>query len=304
MTKNSNLRGLLFAAATALLWGFLAIAIKVAVVKVDAYTLVWFRFALAFSLLFSFYLVKKPNTLKILVKPPLLLIFASLGLGLNYILYVKGLEYTGANSVQILIQMGPMMLIIAGVLIFKEKISRRQLMGIGVALIGFYFFYNEQFQSLMMDYEDFEFGVLIIFLSALSWVIYAVLQKILVRDYPPQQLNLFIYFLPALFFIPFADFGVFATLGLGDYLLLSFLGLNTLLAYGFLGEAFKHTEANKVSMIITMNPIITLVSMTMLYYLEVTWVKTELTSPLGFFGALLFVVGAVTAVISSNRGNE
>jgi len=303
LTKNSNLRGLLFATATALLWGFLAIAIKVAVVSVDAYSIVWFRFAVAFSVLGSYYLIKKPKTLKILVKPPPLLIIASLGLGLNYILYVKGLEYTGANSVQILIQMGPMMLIVAGVLVFKEKINRRQLLGIGIALIGFYFFYNEQFQTLVNDYQDFKLGVLIIFLSASCWVIYAVLQKILVKDYPPQQLNLFIYFLPAILFIPFVDFAVFPTLGLGDYLLLAFLGLNTLLAYGFLGEAFKHTEANKVSMIITMNPIITLVSMTVLYYLEVTWVKTELTSTLGFFGALLFVVGAVTAVISSNKGS-
>jgi len=287
---------------TAFLWGFLAIAIKIAIVKIDAYTIVWFRFAFAFLALFIYYSIRKPQTLKVLYKPPIYLLIASISLGLNYILYVKGLEYTGANSVQILIQMAPMMLIISSVIIFKEKLSIRQIIGILTALFGFYFFYNEQLQSLISDYQNFEFGVLIIFLSAVSWVLYAIFQKILVRTHPPQQLNLFLYFLPAIGFIPLADFTIFSNIQFADYLLLIFLGLNTLLAYGFLGAAFKYTEANKVSMIITMNPIITLLTMTFLYYMEVTWLETELTSSIGFLGAFLVIAGAIMALLNSKRG--
>ena len=43
--------GLLMAGTTALLWGFLAIALKVAVADVDVPTIVWFRFTFAFTAL-------------------------------------------------------------------------------------------------------------------------------------------------------------------------------------------------------------------------------------------------------------
>ncbi|WP_153633243.1 EamA family transporter [Prolixibacter sp. SD074] len=59
MTPNTT-KGVLLAMTTAFLWGFLAIALKVASTMVDSYTIVWFRFTVAFLALFL--LLSVPET--------------------------------------------------------------------------------------------------------------------------------------------------------------------------------------------------------------------------------------------------
>ena len=70
---------------TTIIWGFQTIVIKLATNLIDAVTIAWFRFVLAFSLLFIFYSFKKPSYLKILKKPPFYLVIAALGLTINYL---------------------------------------------------------------------------------------------------------------------------------------------------------------------------------------------------------------------------
>ena len=82
---TSNRKGILFACLTAFFWGFLAIALKVSVQKVEPQTIVWFRFVVAFSVLSIWQLYHNPQSLRILVRPPLLLIFAAIALSWNYL---------------------------------------------------------------------------------------------------------------------------------------------------------------------------------------------------------------------------
>ena len=95
------------------------------------------------------------------------------------------------------------------------------------------------------------------------------------------------------------DFGNLTQIPGWVWLILLFLGVNTLLAYGFLAEAFKYLEANKVGIIITLNPMITIVAMLTLTYLEVSWIEPERISAWGILGALLVVSGAILAVRSA-----
>ncbi len=70
-------------------------------------------------------------------------------------------------------------------------------------------------------------------------------------------------------FVWFADFHALSKLSFGMWMLVIFLGLNTLIAYGTLAEAFKYLQASKVSIIITLNPIITISALTVMAYLIV-----------------------------------
>ena len=76
-----------------------------------------------------------------------------------------------------------------------------------------------------------------------------------------------------------------------------------MLAYGSLGEALKYAPANKVSVIITLNPIITIISMAILDQFNYEWLGKEMTSPTGYFGAALVLTGAALAVIKK-RGKK
>lgn len=294
---SNQLKGILYASTTAVFWGFLAIAIKLGTQEFNVINLVWFRFTFAFSMLFSYYLFTDRSKLKILYKAPFILLIAAAALGLNYLGFTSGVHYTSPTTAQVVIQLGPILLGLVGFIFFKEQINKRQMLGFGVAFIGLVFFYlNQVSQIIESDVNLFNIGFLWIVIGALAWLTYASLQKILVKSYDSQMLNLVIFGLPALLYTPFVSFGDFQGIEFNNWLLLIFLGANTLIAYGSLSMAFKYTDVNKVSVIITLNPIITFIAMSVLYQLNVTWIATQRMDMLTWTGALMVIAGAVMVV--------
>lgn len=301
---NNNHKGILFACTTALLWGFLAIFLKLAVQKVEPQTIVWFRFTTAFSVLFVWHLIKKPSELKILVKPPIWLIIAALGLAWNYIGYMQAVNYTSPSNAQLIAQLGPVLLTIAGLLFFNEKLRRIQLVGFILAAIGFGIFYSQQLQQMLGQKGTYNTGVLFAISAAVSWVAYAVMQKKLVLKYSTDTLNLFLFGFPAIAYLPFVNFSNFSGLSFGWWVLMIFLGLNTLIAYGSLALALKYTQANKVSIILLLNPTITFVTMAILTSMEVSWIQGERFTALSLGGAFTILFGAVLVVKQKSKRKQ
>jgi RarD protein len=301
IASASNYKGVLYAMVTAFLWGFLPIFLKVALKDIDPISIVWFRFSFAFLVLFIYYLVTDRKQLNIIKRPPLLLIIAAIGLGVNYIGFLKGLNYTSPSNAQIIIQSGPIMLALAGVLFFKEKLNLKQMVGFGIAGLGLFLFYRTQLQTFIHDTDAFNLGFFWVELAAVTWVLYAVLQKKLVQQHPAQVLNMVLYGIPALIYTPMADFSAFSGLDFKTWAIVIFLGINTLVAYGSIALAFKYTQAYKVSIIVTLNPIITLLTMAVLAKLQVDWIKTENLNLFSLIGAVLVIGGAVTAVFFSKE---
>lgn len=290
-------KGVIYASITALFWGFLSIALKVALQFMPAVNIVWFRFLFAFLSLFSYYLFFHPKKLSILKKPPFLAVIAALGLSINYIGFVSGLDYTSPNTAQVIMSTGPILLGIIGFIVYKEQISRMQMLGFLIAFIGLSIFYFNQIEDLIGEKAAlFNKGFLWVFSGALGWVLYAALQKHLVKSFETQLLNLVIFAIPSLLFIPLVDYSFFLGLNFGQWLLMIFLGLNTIIAYGFLALAFKYTQVNKVSVIISLNPILTFFAMAVLFYIDVKWIETSLMGLKTLIGALLVIFGAVFVI--------
>jgi drug/metabolite transporter (DMT)-like permease len=140
--------------------------------------------------------------------------------------------------------------------------------------------------------------------AALCWVIYASLTKKLVRSWSAQQVNLVAYGFSAIAFLPFVNFRELPELLTWQWIFLIVLGINTLLAYGALAASFKYLEANKISIIITLNPIITLITMSFLAALEVSWISPgKMTLP-AFLGAGLVLSGAILAVKPAKKKDQ
>lgn len=142
-------RGVIYASITALFWGFLSIALKVALSYMPSFNIVWFRFILAFTLMFIYIVITQPKKLSILKKPPILAIIAAVGLSINYIAYIKGLNLTSPNTAQIIIQIGPILLGIIGFVIYKERINKFQMLGFAFAAGGLALFYFNQIEGLI-----------------------------------------------------------------------------------------------------------------------------------------------------------
>ncbi len=290
---QNHLKGILYASFTALLWAVLAIVLKIIDKDLEPVTIVWFRFSLAFAALASWQLYKNPSSFKLMVKPPLLLIIATLGLSWNYISFMMGIHYTTPSNAQLFIQTGPILLAVAGIVFFKEKITRLQTIGFGIAIVGVAFFYRDQLIAFFDAKKEYNLGVAFIFTSAIAWATYAILQKKLVTKFSIESLNLFIFGLPVLLFAPFINPEPLLHIGWITWVLLLFVGLNTLFSYTFLSVALKNTDASKVSIIIILNPIITFICMDIFTRLDVSWIQHERFSTMSVFGAGLVIAGAI-----------
>jgi drug/metabolite transporter (DMT)-like permease len=297
---QNHTKGIIYASTTAFFWGFLPIALKVAVQEVEPVTIVWFRFALAFVMLAAWQGIKNPTSFKLLLKPPLLLILATVALSWNYFGYMLGVHYTTPSNAQLFIQAGPIMLALSGFLFFKEKITRIQIIGFAIAILGLSFFYHDQLTVFIDSNNNYNFGVILTLTAALTWATYAVLQKKLVAKYSTESLNLFLFALPIVVYLPFIHLAPLLQLNWLWWLLLVFLGANTFIAYTALSEALKFTDASIVSIIIIINPIITFITMGILTALDVSWVAHEHFSLITVLGASLVIVGIIL-VARKNR---
>lgn len=298
---NDNSKGLLYAGFTALLWGFLAIALKVSLNELNPVTVVWFRFTIAFTGLAIIMLAGDRTSFRIFRKPPWKLILAAVFLGFNYYGFISGIHYTSPSSAQVFIQIGPVLLGLSGIFLFKEKLVWKHIAGFVLLLTGFAVFFSQQVNGLLEGDREYTRGMFFVLFGGTSWAVFSVLQKLLVRSYNPNHLNLFIYGFASLMFLPFAGFEEVPGLELNDWLLLLFLGFNTLLAYGSLALALKYTEANKISVIITLNPIITFLMMALLEFMMVSWIEYENFTFSSILGAAIVFSGAILVILSRKK---
>ena len=294
-------KGIYFASFTALLWGFLAIALKVMLSDLPPITVTWFRFSIAFTALFIYYLIFDRKKPAIIIRPPKFAIIAGLFLGLNYIGFITGIHYTTPSIGQVFIQTGPVMLAVSGFIIFKEKVSVRQAIGLIIVLLGMFIFYREKILFLAGGLSQYKIGVLWTLFGAVSWVTYAIFQKKAVQEFNPMQLNLILFGIPTVYLAPFVKYNLLPDLDINDWLLLLFLGFNTLAAYGSLAYALKYLEANKVSVIITLNPLITFTVMAYLKKNNVSWIDHEEYTLLTIAGAITVLTGVILTVIKKKK---
>ncbi len=299
MTDNS--KGLLYAGFTALLWGFLAIALKVSLYDLNPVSVVWFRFSVAFTLLLIIMGFSGRMRKKIIQRPPWQVFVAAAFLGLNYLGFITGISKTSPSNAQVFIQIGPVSLAFAGLIIFREKLSWKHAVGFFLLAGGFWLFYSEQSDVAGTRTSGYTSGIISIMLGGLSWAVFSVIQKFLVKKRDPNFLNLMIYGFCSIMFLPFVEFDRFSSLDTGDWLLLIFLGVNTLLAYGSLALALKYTEANKISVIITLNPVITFIVMAILSEAAVTWIAAEHFTLLSIAGAGIVFTGASIVVMTRRK---
>ena len=91
-----------------------------------------------------------------------------------------------------------------------KKLSARQIVGLFLVIAGLAVFYREQTaSSCPREDQTWQTGVIWVLIAAVTWAVYSVLLKVLVLKYPPMQLNLVIFGLPALLYLPFVNFSHF-----------------------------------------------------------------------------------------------
>lgn len=291
----------MLAATTATMWGILPIMLSGLLNTLDPITTTFFRFSLAAILITPYLIVRrrlvnrhKMTTLNLVIK----LLSAGLLLTINYALYILGLEKTSAEASQIMMQISPVLLLLAGVWVFKEQFSLLQWCGFIIFFSGLIMFFSPRFDDVFISLSDYGIGLLMLIGAAVSWVGYAIIQKVLLREFNAEETMLVFYWIGALVFLPFSDFDTLGQLTSLQWLLLALCGFNTLIAYGCFSEAMVHIEASRVSAVIAMTPLVTV---SIVQLIPIPGIIAEPLFLISLVGAVCVVGGSIITATCKSK---
>lgn len=295
--------GLALTLVTALMWGVLPIALKILLDSLDAATLTWSRFVAAALLLGAFLAWRRrlPDPARLGRNGMVLVAVCALGLVGNYLLYVVGLERVTPATSQMVIQLAPVFLLLGGLILFREPFARVQWWGFALLGFGLLLFFNDRYGDLAEGKGRYYMGVLLTVLAAVAWAAYALAQKRLLRRLASEQILVLVYALSALMLTPVTRPSLLATLGTLQYILLALACLNTIIAYGAFAEALAHWEASRVSAVLSITPLLTLIAS----WLTDQWfpglIVPDRVNHLSLLGAGLVVVGSAVTALGRGR---
>ncbi|WDY59314.1 DMT family transporter [Pseudomonas sp. PSKL.D1] len=298
-TSGRWLYGLSLALLTALLWGILPIKLKQVLQVMDPVTVTWYRLLVSGGLLFAWLATKRrlPSLNKLPPKGKGLVVVAVCGLLGNYVLYLIGLKLLSPGTTQLVVQIGPVLLLVASVFVFKERFSLGQGIGLLILLAGFGLFFNQRLEELLTSLGTYTTGVLTILLATSIWVFYALSQKQLLSVWHSQQVMMVIYLGCAALLTPWVHpLEALQLTPLQGWLLLACC-LNTLVAYGAFAEALAHWEASRVSATLALTPLVTFVAVALAAWMWPGFVQAEDINALGYVGAVTVVIGSTLVAV-------
>ena len=294
--------GLGLALTTMACWATLPVALKFTLEAVDVYTLTWFRFLVAFVCVGAWLGWRgKFAGLRVLTpgRTGLLLLAAAMLIG-NYVFYLAGLDLTTPATSQLLIQLAPLLMAVGGIVVFRERFRLGQWFGLALLCLGLWLFFRDQL-AVQGSGPDYVRGCLTIVLAAVVWAIYALAQKQLLNWLSSPLILWVVYALASIALLPFSAPTTLLELDAAHWLALGYCALNTLLAYGAFAEALAHWEASRVSMVLALTPLFTMLTVDLVHAIAPGAVQPEQIGAIGFVGAGLVVVGSALTSLLGNR---
>jgi drug/metabolite transporter (DMT)-like permease len=302
-SPERNWAGLFLSLLTAFMWGTLPVALQLLVQVLDVNTITWTRFT--FSAVFVAMVLQRRGQL-----PPLrsysrrtllLTSVAIIALMGNFLLYLVGLDHLNPEASGIIIQLAPFLLMGGSVLFYGERMTPLDIVGALVVFGGLLLFFNESLGLLFGGLSDYTIGVVAMLAAALTWSIYGLMQKTLLRVMSSMQLTLLIYSGGAVLTLFLSAPLAILELGWLPLLVLLYACLNMVLGYGAFTEAMRVWQAAKVSAVIALAPVITIIAMPLAVWLWPNHYSSSELNLWSYLGGALVVAGSMLSALGKSR---
>jgi drug/metabolite transporter (DMT)-like permease len=135
--------------------------------------------------------------------------------------------------------------------------------------------------------------------AAVAWAIYALAQKQLLTQLASEQVLFLLYVGAVPLLLPPAHLAQVLALDGLQLGMLAFCCANTVIAYGCFAEALEHWEVSRVSAVVTLAPIITVLGVQAAAWLWPGAAPAETLSAWNLLGAALVVAGSMTAALGA-----
>ncbi|MBL7170013.1 MAG: DMT family transporter [Candidatus Aenigmarchaeota archaeon] len=288
---NKETKGTLLALATALVSGIAIPVNKLFVVGIDPIVFTATR-ALMIGLIFLVIGLKRgeftKNKLKFMNWKYLLAI-GIIGGGLAFWLYFSGLRLTTSGRGAFLHKTLPLYTTILAFLFLKEKISKKQLLALGLMFFGIIMIYFDKIAPNLDFWPNPSFGDLLVIIATFLWAVENTIGKKLMRD--DGESNILVSF-ARMFVGSLFLFGLILVLGKIDVLLsLSLIQIRNLIIstgilfcyVSFWYSAVKLINISKAATILLISPVISMILGILMF--------NEPTPGLQLLGSVLILAG-------------
>ena len=239
-----------------------------------------FRFLLAgilFLIVVIINRIKNPKYTTIIEKKDIktIIILALSGVTIFFIAQYTGIKMANASIASILVcLLSPILISLLSAKIFKEKLSKKQLLGITTAAIGTATVILGGTPNLETNFT-FLLGSLILLSTPLLWTTYTLIGKNIMKKYNPFLIVSYVNIIGGLFLIPFSlaenSFKTILTLTNQEWLAISYLAITcSVLGYFIWFHVMKQTNASTTSSFLFAEPLITVIFASILIKEEIT----------------------------------
>jgi drug/metabolite transporter (DMT)-like permease len=251
-----------------LFWGSSFVVVKIALMEgLTPIAIATFRFLVAGGL-FLFAILLRRKRMKdygfsVEKKDfPILILLALTGVTLFFTAQYTGIKMAGASIAAIFVcLLAPVFITVLSAKLFKERLVRRQVFGVGMAGLGTFIVIMGGSVSLQAN-QQFFLGSLILLSTPILWATYSLLGKNIVRRYSPFLVVAYVNILGGLCLIPFSlaegSFSQIFTMTLHGWVAIMFLAVTcSFLGYYIWFYVIKQVGAAVASSFLFAEPLIT-----------------------------------------------
>lgn len=161
---------------TVLLWATNATGLKLAVSRLDSFTVaVYIGFFATLTLLIWLFVKNKSSKIfaEFRKQPWFFILAGIIGLGVQQIFYFKGYQLLPASQAVIIFYLYPLLMVLLSWLLYRERTGWKSVFFILIGFLGVYVLISKgTFLTI-----DLSLGVIVTLLAALSWALFSVLIK-------------------------------------------------------------------------------------------------------------------------------
>ena len=129
-------------------------------------------------------------------------ILAGLGTFLNRICWSVGLNLTTASNAALLMSTSPIFVLIPSAFLLRSTVTLRATLGILISFLGVFLVIKGDWQGWTFSGEGLQ-GDLIILGAAISWALFTILAKFLLKDHSSLKVTAYVMAVGSILFIPF-----------------------------------------------------------------------------------------------------
>ena len=276
------------------LWAIIPILVKIVLKTIDPYSLAFLRLFQGTVVLLFLYWIRGGQWRALFEKNGKLLM-GGVALGINYVLFTVGLNFTTAGAAVLVIQSQVVTFAILAVLFLGERLTFFKIVGMAAVICGVVFVVLPQNTLGDMFGSQYTMGNTMIFVAGIGWGIYALINKTLGRQMESLHILIPIFAISTLVTgaVAATQFEIKSEVSVNVIVAILILGvLCTGGAFYLVSEGMKRLSAALAGTMTCLSPLLTL-------WLAHWILGEEISTPM--FVAAALIIGGILVMVYSER---